>query len=143
MFAAHYFAGHFFPQHFFPSGGGGASPTPGLYVNPRYVVNKPGFRRSLPQKDPLETIIVTFDYTLDLAEAETISAPAVIVADVLAGIDDTPSAILLGASQVSSPFATQSVIGGIVGVTYRLKCSVDTSNGQELVLAGKLPVRNS
>lgn len=99
-------------------------------------------RKRLSPKDPEETVVVTFDYTLDLAVAETLSAPLV-TAEVMVGEDPAPAAIILGAASVDGPRVHQFVTSGVAGVNYRLQCKAATSLSQELALAGVLPVRES
>lgn len=86
-----------------------------------------------------ESEILTFDFTSRLAAAETISTASV-AATVYSGTDASPSSIISGSSTISGQTVTQLVIAGTLGVVYELLCTITTSLGQTLQLAGFLAV---
>lgn len=90
-------------------------------------------------KDPSEQIFLKFDFSFWLSPAETISS-AVVTSIVQSGTDASPSAMISGPATINNSVASQLVIGGVDGTTYRLKCTVVTSLGQTFVLAGLIQV---
>lgn len=97
----------------------------------------------LETKDTDEDIVVTFDFSNELASGETLSGVPTITVTVVKGTDPSPSAILSGAYSVSSDAKKilQPVIDGVPGVQYRLKCVCPTSNpAKKLARVGLLPV---
>ena len=85
------------------------------------------------------TALITFDFTSDLAAAETISTKTVTAA-VYSGTDATPSAVISGSATSSGAIVTQKVIGQTAGVIYELLCEITTSLGQTLRKIGLLAV---
>ena len=83
----------------------------------------------------------TFNFTSSLAASgtETISTAST-TAIVFSGTDASPGAIISGTATISGAQVTQKIQGGIVGVIYELRCSITTSTGQTLVLAGYLAI---
>lgn len=100
--------------------------------------------RYFDEKDPGETVVLTFDFTKDL-NGETIAAPPVVAVTVYTGADASPAAILDGAAQLdgTAKKVLQSVQAGLAPVDYRLQVTVDTSAGRTLVMAMTLPVRTA
>src|SRR5438045_7066426 len=98
------------------------------------------YRQQFQPKDPAETISLPFDFTADLG-GETIQGTPGRTALVDAGVDGNPSAILGGNPVVSGGVVYVSVLGGVPGVDYVVRCVATTSGGRVLVLAGLLPVR--
>lgn len=94
----------------------------------------------LPEKDPAEIITVTFDFA-DLAT--TISAPAITCVGVSGKVDDNASAMLSGSPQISGLTVMQSVIGGIAGNVYKLRCQIDDADGERWVVADTLTVETA
>lgn len=94
----------------------------------------------IPPKLVGETATVRFDFISRLAVGETISTKSV-VATVYTGVDATPSAVISGAASSSGTVVSQLVTGGVAGVIYQLVCTITTSAGQTLQLAGLLVVR--
>lgn len=86
-----------------------------------------------------ETDVLTFDYTDRLVDAETIVS-AVTTISVVNGTDPSPSGLLVGTTQVTTPYALQKVTGAVRNVTYLCYCAATTSTGRVLVNAGLLPV---
>jgi hypothetical protein len=86
-----------------------------------------------------EQVLVPFDFTSRLAASETISTK-VVTCTTWSGTDASPSSMISGAASSSGATVSQLVIGGVAGVTYYLLCSITTSLGQTLQLAGFLVV---
>ena len=81
-----------------------------------------------------------FDFTSGLTVGETL-ASASTAATVYSGTDASPSAIISGSSTISDSKVTQTITGGVIGVTYLLKCSVTTSLGKALESSGFLVMK--
>ena len=86
-----------------------------------------------------ETRKETFDFISQLASGETISSAAT-TAVVYSGTDATPSTILSGAASISGTQVTQTLTGGVAGVTYMLTVVANTSTGQSLNLTAFLVI---
>jgi len=91
-------------------------------------------------KDSAEIIMLGFDFAALLAEGVTISGPATAIS-VHDGTDASAASVLSGAPTVSGTKVLQQVVGGVAGVTYKVRAQADASDGQRYVLAGLLPVR--
>ena len=96
-------------------------------------------RADIPPKLSGETRTITFDFTSDLAAGETISTETV-TASVYSGVDASPSAVISGSASASGVVVSQKVTGGVVGVTYKLLCSITTSAAQTLDKVGLMAV---
>lgn len=96
-------------------------------------------RQVLQPKLVEDTRTEEFDFTSALATGETIST-AVVTADLWAGADTTPSAIINGAATISGNIVSQSVTAGEVGNIYQLRCQITTSAGQTLNMTAYLAV---
>ena len=96
-------------------------------------------RLSFGGKCANETRKETFDFISRLATGETISSASV-TATTYSGTDAVPSGLISGAAAISGTKVTQSLTGGIEGVTYLLICSAVTSTGQTLKLPAYLVV---
>jgi hypothetical protein len=95
----------------------------------------------LSAKDPAEQIAVTFDFSAGIIGGETITGTPSVTASATGGSDTSPSAILSGAPLVSGSLVMQTVVGGLDGSTYKLRCLITlTPSNRKLVLAGLLPV---
>jgi hypothetical protein len=82
-------------------------------------------------KDLSERDNFRFDFSRALGTGETVSS-AVVTCEVASGTDASPSALLSGSPAVSSPNVTQLVIGGLVGVSYYIRCVATLSSGRVL-----------
>lgn len=98
-----------------------------------------GSREIFEIKPPTDTKYLYFDFTDDLAAAETISTQ-VVTATVYSGTDANPSAIISGSASASGAEVSQKVTGGTAGVVYTLLCTVTTSLSQTLTRAAYLAV---
>ena len=96
-------------------------------------------RLQLQPKLTGETRNETFDFISRLAVGETISTQ-VVAATVYSGVDASPSAVVSGSATASGTQVTQKLTGGVAGVIYQLICTITTSAGQTLQLAGLLAV---
>ena len=94
-------------------------------------------------KDIAEKVVLTFDFSADLAAGETLSG-AIVVSVVLArGSDATPANILNGAAafDATSKMVLQGVQAGLSDCEYRIKAVAPTTNPKKvLALSGVLPV---
>lgn len=95
----------------------------------------------LDPKGVSETLFVYFDFSDELSPTELILTEDV-EATVYSGTDATPSAIIDGAASHSGNEVSQSITGGVAGVTYQLKCSIGTDLGQLLVKLAFLTVED-
>lgn len=86
-----------------------------------------------------ETKTYEFDFASDLATAETISTQSV-VATVYSGTDGSPSSIISGSATASGSVVSQKITAGVLGVIYKLLCTVTTSASQTLERSGYLAV---
>lgn len=98
-----------------------------------------GNREIFQIKPPTDTRTFYFDFTSNLAVGETISTQTV-SATVYSGTDSNPSAIISGSASASGAIVSQKITGGTEGVVYTLLCTITTSAGQTLTIAGYLAV---
>lgn len=96
---------------------------------------------TLPIKDPLERVPLTFDFTAELGSAESISTIAIVMEQLVAGVDASPNAVLDGAPIIAGKTAVQWLQGGQSGASYRLRAVGTSSQGRVVVLRAVLPVR--
>jgi hypothetical protein len=83
---------------------------------------------TLPPKGVSEVLGVVFNYSRVLSGSETLTAASV-TAVLYSGTDTNPSAIISGTPMITSPQATQTVTGGLVGNIYQLTCMATSSFG--------------
>lgn len=94
-----------------------------------------------PEKVPAEKIWVTFKFKRGLAPGETITAAAMTVT-LKGGADASPSSFLDGLPiLLADGRVLQRVKDGVNLAAYMVRCDGTTSDGQVLVLAGVIPVR--
>ena len=94
-------------------------------------------------KDPQETLLYTFDFSLVIPNAtEAISSVAWSIV-VSCGVDPDPSTmVMVGTEIIANKLCSIYVQGGLNDVEYILSCIATTSIGpQEVKLSGLLPVR--
>ena len=94
------------------------------------------------EKQVDEDVILSFDFTKQLATGETIST-AVFSATVIKGTDASPDNIISGSATISGAVCTQLVINGLDKVKYLVKCIATTSQNQVLHGLGYLAVTNT
>lgn len=80
-----------------------------------------------------ETEIFTVDFADLLATGETINSP-VWTNVAVGGQDASAGTMIQGAASVSGTKVSQMISGGVPGVRYAPKCTVQTSLGQTLIL---------
>lgn len=90
-------------------------------------------------KTTSEIVAVSFDFSSDYAVGETCSSGSVTAA-VYSGTDATPSGIISGAASFSGAVATQTVVGGVAGVTYLLTATTISSLGKTRSRSGYLSI---
>ena len=91
-------------------------------------------------KDPLEIFPVSIDFTNLLGVGETISS-VVFTVQVLSGIDPTPSAMLSGAASVAGTVCSQTIKGGVNGVTYLISALATTNLANQPMGSGSMVVQ--
>lgn len=98
----------------------------------------------LPALDPSEARVLTFDFSADLANGETLSGLPSVTVTVEAGTDANPNGIVQQKSVDSDTHTTVLVaVDNLTdGVDYHIKVECATTNSQKaLALAAILPVR--
>lgn len=80
-----------------------------------------------------EVEVFTVDFSLLLASGETISSAAWSIT-VVQGADANAATMIQGAASISGSKVSQKISGGVPGARYAPTCTVQTSNGQTLVL---------
>lgn len=96
-------------------------------------------------KDPAEKVVLTFDFSDELAAGETLSGPITVSVSVAFGTDPMPGDIINGSAAYDGDQLTvmQPVHGGVNGCDYYIKAVAGTTNpNKTLARAGILPVRN-
>ena len=97
-------------------------------------------KRFKPSKDPIEVVIVTFDYCDSFVNStETIISGTWSIA-VKNGDDPNPSIMLAGLGTHDGNTTSNYIQGGISGVTYLISCIVVTTLNQTLKLSGSMTV---
>jgi hypothetical protein len=96
-------------------------------------------RVTIPPMGTTDQINQPFNFISQLAVGETITA-ATVTSTLYAGTDSNPSAMISGAALISGTIVTQSIIGGLLGNIYLIRCVVTTSAGQSLRLTGYLAI---
>lgn len=97
----------------------------------------------LPSKAVAADILVSFDFTAELGEGDTVTS-AVVTSTVYSGEDATPNTMISGSASVAGgSVVSQKVIDGVEGVTYQLTCTASTTAGYTLVKQGLLSVLSS
>jgi hypothetical protein len=99
-------------------------------------------RVTIPAKRVGETVFCPptgFPFVSQLAPGETISTQ-VVTASVYTGVDANPGAIISGAAAVVGTNVMQLITGGVLGVIYELLCTITTSLGQTIKMAGYLAI---
>jgi len=90
-------------------------------------------------KNTGETTPLVFDFLSKLPIGDTI-ASAVCTCTVWSGVDASPSSVLSGSATISGSKVTQTITGGVAGVTYKITCAATTTAGYVLVLGTHVPV---
>jgi len=79
-----------------------------------------------------------FDFSNLLENGDSVASVSSISNSVFSGSETT--GLTVGAGSVNDPSVQASISAGTGGVTYKLVCTVSTSNGNTLVLVGFLKV---
>ena len=96
--------------------------------------------RNFSDKDPLETVVLTVDFTAVMADGETVQS-AVWSITRENDTEDTAS-MLDGATDISAaPLIRQRITGGTVGGTYLHRAKITTSAGRILVHGARQVVK--
>lgn len=103
--------------------------------------------KRLDEKDPSETVDLSWDFVDELAGATLVSVVSVTVAidnRLRRNTDPNPSAMLNGAAVYDGTVVVQSVSGGIHGVDYKFQAQIQTDDPtpQRISMFSVLPVRN-
>lgn len=102
-----------------------------------------GVRGTFQSKDPAEKISLPFDFTADLG-TETITGSPSVDFTLDAGDEGTdPTLATNGSPVVDGGVVYVPVQNGVHQVDYVVGCTVTTSGGRVLRLAGLLPVRDA
>lgn len=127
------------------------TPPIGIYPSdPRYVVSKSRWSFSCGKtprfmcKDPIERVVLTFDFSAVLAPDESLDGPITLTIAATSGTDVNPRDLFDGypAYDMTKRRILQPIKGGISGRDYFVKVAAATSNKQKsLALAALLPVR--
>jgi hypothetical protein len=121
-----------------------------------YIRTKPMLIPQIPNfnvKDPRETVVLTFDATLELAAGETLTGTPTVQVSLQIGIDNPPSLVLadtaingtalnVGGNQIAIGAAVQTVASaGKFGSQYLIAITCQTSNPDKiLTLKASLPM---
>ena len=135
------------------NGNPGPRPTPIYAFGPRFIIDLPPrpftisalTMQQFNVKDPLESVLLTFNLGPDLATGETLVGTPSINVSVVQGTDASPSGILAGLAGFDSTLSQVivPVAYGISGTFYEVTVTCTTSNAQKtLTLSGVLPVRS-
>ena len=96
--------------------------------------------RNFSDKDPLEAVVLSVDFSQGLAQGETVQSATWTVTRENAS-EDT-AAMLDGAVDISaSPVVRQKVVGGSDGGTYLHRAKITTSAGRILVHGARQVVK--
>ena len=98
----------------------------------------------LSSKDPVERVVVTFDYTPALFGSEVCIRVESITVEVVGGVDPDPQAIIAGEPKITDDgfYVQLPVQGGLDNVNYNIKALCQTSNPDKLInVSAILPVR--
>jgi hypothetical protein len=94
---------------------------------------------------PGEKRVLTFDFSSDLAVAETLSGTPTITVSCILGSDTNPSALLNGSSSldITNKLVLVPVQPSVVDCDYTIKVVITTSDALKvLALIGVLKIRN-
>ena len=96
------------------------------------------------EKDPAESVVLTFDFSPGLASGETLTGTITVDVSMALGTDATPTALLNGAASfdASNTRVLQPVKAGVQDANYLLKVTCATTNPKKvLAIAAILPIR--
>lgn len=90
-------------------------------------------------KDPAERVLIAFDFGRNMTAVT--GTPSVTIARLSGAADDNPSAMLDGSPTISGAKVLQWIEGGTDGTRYLIGCQAEDADGQVLVEAGTMLVR--
>lgn len=97
--------------------------------------------KKFSSKDPEEIIIITFDYTDQFLDAsENITTVQEWEISVAEGVDASPTDLFTGIPTFDAKTVSHMITGGLNGVSYLISCTVNTTKGQRIKMAGILPI---
>jgi hypothetical protein len=88
-------------------------------------------------KDPAESLVITFDFSDELAAVDSASVSL----SVISGTDPASATMLEGPAQVSGATVMQRVRLGVDQVNYKIKCTATATGDDIRALAAVLPVQ--
>lgn len=98
-------------------------------------------RDTLDPKDPGEVLRIRFNFSNWLPAGVTLVADKITVECILLqGVDANPAQMIISGHTLNGAVVYQLIGGGVIGNVYRVKCTAITSDGQTLILNGRLPV---
>lgn len=97
--------------------------------------------QTIGPKHPLETKIVRFNFSRDVAGSTTLSSVAPVSSSVVDGTDPSPQSFILGSATISGAEVLQRITGGLDGVTYLVECVATDSAGNVHVAQAAIAVR--
>ena len=95
---------------------------------------------TISPKDPVETVIVTFDFSGVLAPGEVIETSLSVTCVAFYGTDGASAAMVSGVAMVEGSKLLQAFQGGVDGNLYKIKATVVTNAGTILTSTAILPV---
>lgn len=109
-------------------------PPSSLFGSGRY-----GGRVILPPKRSGESVTYIFDFISSLGPAETILTQVVMSAT-YSGTDPSPTAIISGTAAAAGTQVAQRITAGVLGVIYKLLCTITTNLGNTIELSAYLAI---
>jgi hypothetical protein len=95
----------------------------------------------LPNKDPIEKVLVTFDYADSVKDILENILSSVWEIELKSGADASPSSMLdITTNSTTKTTATHMISGGVNGCIYLVTCTVTTSLGQVIKHSAQLKV---
>lgn len=99
--------------------------------------------KEVTAKSPAERVPLTFDFSDQLAEGESVTGSPVITVRAVRGLDSTPASRLSGPATIADGSVVQQLFqGGLLHELYEVHCVASTNNSQTLELVQLLPVRD-
>lgn len=97
--------------------------------------------KSLPNKAPAEKLVLTYDFTNELAADEFLTGEVTVSITLLRGVDANPGAMRNGEPQVETKRVLLPIKGGLNNCIYQVEVVAVTNNPRKvLALAAELPV---
>lgn len=97
--------------------------------------------KSFPNKAPAEKLVLTYDFTNELAADEFLTGEVNVNITLLRGVDANPAAMRNGEPQVENKRVLLPIKGGLNNCIYQVEVVAVTNNPLKvLALAAELPV---